>query len=421
MNTHIFTKTALAATLLIAMNAIANDGVETALTATPEVATEVVDVAATDVIDAPIKSRVGGDSLFYECVAVVSGAARLACFDSIAKGNTPAVLQQKQPIALGETIRSITGKRQVVFAEPFAQDTVEHTTDSNANVAINEAEVQRLASKHTPLSLSYDLDKNSEAGLWRARPHNPVYILPMYLHGKPNRHPGTPTQETWHYTPNEQRALELKFQLSLKSKMMEDVFGTNADLWFGYTHLAHWQVYNEDNSRPFHAHDYEPEVFVTQPVSADLPFGGRLRMLGGGLVHHSNGEGERLSRSWNRAYMMAGMEWGKLTVMPRLWGRILKEGNDAQPDDNPDILDYYGYGDVKFLYQLDNNKNISGTARYNPKTGKGALQLDYVHPIGKGISGYVQLFQGYGQSLIDYNHEATSIGVGVMLNDWMGL
>ena len=418
MNAHIFTQTALATTLLVAMNAVASDVMtdESAATVQAGGASD----ATMSVAEEPIKSRSEGETLFYECAAVASDAARLACFDSIARGNSPAVLQQKQPIALGETIRSITGKPQVVFADAAEQNEADEAV-TNANLTIDEAQIQQLASSYTPLSLSYDLDRNGEAGLWRVRPHNPVYILPMYFHGKPNRHPSTPNQETVDYTPNDQRAPELKFQVSLKSKMMDDVFGTNADLWFGYTHMAHWQIYNEDNSRPFRAHDYEPEVFVTQPVSADLPFGGRLRMLGGGLVHHSNGEGDQLSRSWNRAYMMAGMEWGKLTVMPRLWGRILKEGNDVQPDDNPDILDYYGYGDVKFLYQLDNNKNISGTARYNPKTGKGALQLDYVHPIGNGISGYVQLFQGYGQSLIDYNHEATSIGVGVMLNDWMGL
>lgn len=374
---------------------------------------------AADVVhdqDLTIKTIAEGKAMFDDCALITGDAARLICFDAIAKGRIPIALHQKQPIALGETIKSIKGNRQVVFA------------NDNLNTNVNDVRykadglgARRNIERYTPLSISYDLDRNSEQGLWRARPHNPVYILPMYFQDKPNRHPSTPTQAVKDYTTNQQRASELKFQVSLKSKVMDDVFDTNADLWFGYTHVAHWQVYNEDNSRPFRAHDYEPEMFLTQPVLADLPLGGRLRMLGAGVVHHSNGEDNPLSRSWNRAYMMAGMEWGNLTVMPRLWMRILKEGDRSKPNDNPDILNYYGYGDVKFLYQLQNNKKISGLVRYNPKTGKGALHLDYVHPLGKGISGYVQLFQGYGQSIIDYNHEATSIGVGVMLNDWMGL
>lgn len=423
----IFQQGALAATVVIAMNAMAQSDesvqiqaltneLTSELTNGPEdsgvLASATITTAETvneaQVEDLPIKTPLEGEAMFRDCALIVSDSARLACFDDIAQGKVPTILHQKQPIALGETIKSITGSRQVIFVD-------NKTTDADGDT------IKRNIERYTPLSISYDLDRNSEQGLWRVRPHNPVYILPMYLHGKPNRKPSTPTQEARYYTANQQRAPELKFQVSLKSKMMDDVFGTNADLWFGYTHMAHWQIYNEDNSRPFRAHDYEPEMFLTQPVSADLPFGGRLRMLGAGVVHHSNGEDNLRSRSWNRAYAMAGMEWGNLTVMPRLWARILKEGNGAQPDDNPDVLDYYGHGDVKFLYQLQNNKNISGLVRYNPKTGKGALQLDYVHPLGKGISGYVQLFQGYGQSFIDYNHEATSIGVGVMLNDWMGL
>ncbi|MDO4251583.1 MAG: phospholipase A, partial [Moraxella sp.] len=57
----------------------------------------------------------------------------------------------------------------------------------------------------------------------------------------------------------------------------------------------------------------------------------------------------------------------------------------------------------------------------NPKTKKGGMQLDYVKPLSRGVSGYVQLFHGYGQSLIDYNQESTAVGIGIMLNDWMGL
>lgn len=364
--------------------------------------------------EVPIDSAARGEELFYQCASVISDSARLACFDSIAQGKEPSVLLQKRPLDLSKTVLStFKGDPQVVFAEPKA--------DTSHPKEVNDEWLAQHDDKYTPLSLAYDLDKNSESGLWRARPHNPMYILPVFMNTKPNRHIRTPNQAVVHATHNDMRTTELKFQMSFKSKIAEDLFGSSADLWAGYTQQSHWQVYNEDHSRPFRAHDYQPEIFLTQAVKADLPFGGKLRMLGAGAVHHSNGESDPLSRSWNRAYVMGGMEWGNLTVMPRIWGRIAKSSDSQKPDDNPDILDYYGYGDVRFLYHLKEGNNVSGLVRYNPKTGKGALQMDYVYPLGKGVSGYIQLFQGYGQSIVDYNHESTAIGVGVMLNDWMGL
>lgn len=362
-------------------------------------------LAWADETETNITSRQSGEQLFYECATVANDAARLACFDSIAQGKEPSVLKDKRPLDISQTVVStFKGEPQIVLAEKPVLDEAELGSD-----------------KYTPLSLAYDLDKNSESGLWKARPHNPMYILPLFLQMEPNRSPSTPNQPEQRFSKNDMRNAELKFQMSFKSKVAEDLFGTNADLWAGYTQQSHWQVYNEDHSRPFRAHDYQPELFLTQPVKADLPFGGKLRMLGAGVVHHSNGENDPLSRSWNRAYIMGGMEWGKLTIMPRFWTRIAKSSESSKPDDNPDIMDYYGYGDVRFLYHLNQGKNISGLVRYNPKTNKAALQLDYVHPIGKGVSGYVQLYQGYGQSIVDYNHESTAVGVGIMLNDWMGL
>lgn len=352
------------------------------------------------------------EARFFECASLNNDASRLACYDSVSQGASPSIIKDKKPLDLSKTVvNTLKGDPQAVMADsPYAQQGFERFSHQGLS-----------PDQFSPLSIAYDLDKNSDSGLWHARPHNPMYILPLFINGKANRHPHTPNQSARDYPSDEMRNTELKFQLSFKSKVAEDVFGTNADLWAGYTQQSHWQVYNENHSRPFRAHDYQPELFITQPVKGSLPFGGKLRMIGGGVVHHSNGEDDPLSRSWNRAYAMAGMEWGRLTIMPRVWGRIAKSSDSAKPDDNPDIMDYYGYGDVKFLYQLDEGKNISGTARYNPKSGKGALQLDYVHPIGKGVSGYVQIFQGYGQSIVDYNHESTAVGVGIMLNDWMGL
>ena len=379
--------------------------------------------------------------LFFECTQVQTSAARLACFDKVAEeGKTPSYTTTKQPVDLAKTFQStLSGNPQVVFVEEkstiagannSATDSVARAPATNegldtvgltqreAQVLENVGVTQKDIEKYTPLSLSYDLDKNSERGTWTVRPYRPTYVLPVFYTFDPNLDPSTPSQETESFTSNDIRNTELKFQLSLKTKVAEDLFDTSADLWFGYTQESHWQVYNEDNSRPFRATDYQPEIFLTQPVTADLPFGGRLRMLGAGAIHHSNGQDDPLSRSWNRAYLMAGAEWGKLSIVPRLWARVNSESSSSE--DNPDIEDYMGYGDIKFLYDLPDQQSLSGTLRYNPSTNKGAAQVDYIYPLSENVNGFVQVFQGYGESIIDYNHENTSIGFGIVLNDWKG-
>ncbi|WP_352336554.1 phospholipase A [Psychrobacter sp. 16-MNA-CIBAN-0192] len=383
--------------------------------------------------------------LFIECTHVLTDGARLACFDKVAnQGITPSYITAKQPLDLAKTLKStISGSPQVVLAENMTS--IDDSTIENTKTVVvasqsvppqhlhqgapkTEAEIlesvgvtQNDIEKYTPLSLAYDLDKNSERGTWSARPHRPMYLLPIFVNSSPNRNPSSPTQDLERpYTSDEMRNAELKLQVSIKTKVAEDLFGTQADMWFAYSQLSHWQVYNEDNSRPFRATDYEPEIFITQPVKANLPFGGRLRMLGVGASHHSNGQSDPLSRSWNRAYLMAGAEWGKFSVVPRLWTRINTDSN-SESDDNPDIEDFMGYGDVTFLYDFPNKQSISGTLRYNPKTENGAMQVDYVYPLSNNVNGYIQLFRGYGESIIDYNHKNTGVGIGIMLNDWKGL
>ena len=345
--------------------------------------------------NAPANSPAIPVSDAQSCVAISDPATRLACYDRAY--TAPNQAEPKSiDIAQSHAASKAAQSPQIVFAEPSAGEI------------------------YSPLSQQYDLDKNNENGVFSIREHEPMYIMPAWYRSSPNYTPSTPTRgvaiDAVH---TQQKRIETKMQISLKTKIAEDLFGTHADLWAGYTQQSNWQVYNRGKkSAPFRNSDYAPELFITQPVKANLPFGGKLRMLGVGYIHQSNGQSQPLSRSWNRIYAMAGMEWGKLSVIPRIWARL---DPGADKDDNPDIMHYMGYGDLRIAYQFNNKHALSSTLRYNPKHSKGAVQLNYTFPLKGNLKGYVQGFYGYGESLIDYNHKQKGIGLGIMFNGWDAL
>lgn len=345
------------------------------------------------------------------CLAIADNTARLACYDKLHAPTTAT--PNASDSALKTPVEVTSTSRSVLDLDKTISNSIE--TRSPQVVLVSEPAVN-----NTPLTQLYDLDENSESGLLTVREHEPMYLMPAWYNTSPNRYPYTTTRG---YANNDvqanQKHLEAKMQVSFKTKLMQDLFKTRADLWFGYTQQSNWQVYNQgDDSAPFRNNDYAPEFFLTQPVKSDLPWGGKLRMLGAGYIHQSNGQSRPLSRSWNRAYIMAGMEWGKLTVVPRLWMRLDKKD---EKDDNPDIGQYMGYGDLKIAYKYDDKHTFYSLLRYNPKHNRGAIQLNYMFPIKGKLKGLVQGFHGYGENLLDYNHKQTGIGVGLVFQGWDGL
>jgi len=351
-----------------------------------------------------------------QCTLLQDNALRLACYDKVFAAQLPP----EQPLSEHEA----DGKPQLDVVQSVRQSmgNKEATLvfDTPEGQAEPSQELADAAAAYTPLSQMYDLDANDLHGILTVREHNPMYLMPVWYNSSPNYAPSSPTrgaalQERF----SDQKRIETKMQVSFKSKIAEDLFKSRADLWFGYTQKSDWQIYNQGRrSAPFRNTDYEPEIFITQPVKAQLPWGGRLRMLGVGFAHQSNGQSRPESRSWNKVYAMAGMEWGKLTVIPRVWMRLFD--SSGEDNDNPDLTKYLGYGDVKLQYRLNDKHNFSTTLRYNPKSGYGAAEAAYTFPIKGKLQGVVRGFHGYGESLIDYNHKQSGIGFGLMFNGWDG-
>jgi phospholipase A1 len=180
-------------------------------------------------------------------------------------------------------------------------------------------------------------------------------------------------------------------------------------LWFGYTQNSFWQAGNRQASSPFRETNYQPEIMAVTPLNFDV-LGMHASFLNLGVVHQSNGQASTLSRSWNRVYAQVGLERAGFNVVGRVWKRI----NEAAADDNnPDIVNYMGHGDLTVTYR-DNGNDYSALLRRNFSTGRGAAQLSWAFPLAGHIKGYAQYFSGYGQSLIDYNYYQNVVGLGLL-------
>ena len=86
---------------------------------------------------------------------------------------------------------------------------------------------------------------------------------------------------------------------------------------------------------------------------------------------------------------------------------------------NEDIRDYMGNIEFRGVYKV-NRHTVSLMLRNNLQSGfsKGAFQVDWSFPIYRRVRGYTQYFNGYGESLIDYNVHTNTLGVGLAFTDY---
>ncbi len=226
--------------------------------------------------------------------------------------------------------------------------------------------------------------------------HKPNYLLPL----------------TWSNSAETASDAELKLQFSFK----QQIYRT---LYFGYTQKSFWRLFDEEESRPFRETNYNPELFYRLQRPA-LSWG-KWGIWGGdvGIEHESNGARGLTSRSWNRVYLAPFIEYGRLRAELKLWHRLSedqkKSPEDPGGDDNPDIQDYYGHGQLQLNYVNRWDHQSALMSRWNFATHKGAVQVDYSIPTGtKNLFVNAQLWSGYGETLADYNRSITRYGIGFL-------
>ncbi len=268
--------------------------------------------------------------------------------------------------------------------------------------------------KSTTMAERWELGAENHKGFFLITPYRPVYVTAGRWSNDPNE---KPTSENPDYSlpfKVPYNNYEAKFQFSLKTKVARRLFWGNGDIWVAYTQKAHWQIYNEKLSRPFRELNYEPEVILNFATNYKL-FGFNGKMIGLIFNHQSNGKVLPLSRSWNRVIIQAGFEKNNWQVTLRPSFRLKDE-----VDENPAIADYVGRAEAIVVYNAGKHQ-LSSVIAHSMKFkdgGRGSIQLNWVFPIINNFKGMLQVSDGYGETLMDYNHRQTTIGLSVSLVEW---
>jgi phospholipase A1 len=348
---------------------------------------------------------------WLSCSSVVDNAQRLACFDQKARQFADPVQLQSPPPVPYE-------------APPTA--VIQPPVTSPA---------QRASAQPSEITRFWDLEHATARDNFELRAYRPVSL--SLVGGRPvNTWPDSPADGRTPASATPYQPGELRINLSVRTKVLSGFFRRDDDplrdsLWFGYTQQSYWQLFNGDISRPFRSTDHEPELTYVFPHFISLPGGWTYRMSAAGVIHQSNGQSLPLSRSWNRTFVMGAADkiadnGDRFTLQARVWRRMSeKAGND----DNPDISDYVGRGEVTGRWSFDSGVGTDSTLhtlgltlRHSLRaSGRGSVRLDYLRSIGRSDTGlrfHAQLFSGYGDSLIDYNRDRTVLAVGLSLVDW---
>ncbi len=363
-----------------------------------------------------------GDAAWRQCAATADNAARLACFDQWA--GRQALAAPSASTANANAASAKEAEAQGAATPPPSP--VDTTLPATRIIEVARTEGCRDP-QYSDISRFWELETGTDCGTFGFRGYRPLSVS-VIASDSVNRQPGSPSPGHTAAEPVDYRRTEMRIQLSMRTKIAQGLLTqghpTRKDsLWFGYTQQSYWQLFSPDISRPFRATDHEPEVMYVYPTDAQLPFGWRWRYSGAGLVHQSNGQSDPLSRSWNRVYLMTGMELSnRWQLHARLWKRIPE---NAANDDNPDITRYLGHGELRAVWNPSANHMLSATLRGPLFQGRGSARLEWLQPLGTGLAGgksnlrlHTSLFTGYGDSLIDYNRKRTVFSVGLSLVDF---
>lgn len=201
---------------------------------------------------------------------------------------------------------------------------------------------------------------------------------------------------------------DIKMQISFKQRLTNAVLPFKSYLFLTYTQLSFWKIYQK--SSPFSETIFNPGLGLGKFVFKDKR---QIGIIGLQIEHQSNGKDSAYSRSWNfiSVSYMAYLTHNK-TLLVKTWIPF-------SVDDNPDLMNYIGYGELTFTWEIFKNKLLmNATIRKGDQLDlKGSFQAGlYYNPLKNSNQYlYLQIYDGYAENLINYNELTNMVRVGICI------
>ena len=202
---------------------------------------------------------------------------------------------------------------------------------------------------------------------------------------------------------------DVRFQISIAQRLTKSVLPWNTYLFLCYTQGVAWDVFK--NSMPMHDFTFNPGIGIVKPLFNRERFVGKATLM---IEHMSNGRDSIWSRSWNRISLGATILVNEnIAIDGKAWIPIVDGMN------NRDILKYVGIfqGGVSVMSQ---NKRFGGSLHF-VKRAKWDFsyntRLELFWRAWKAANEFLflQWYNGYGETLIDYNRFVNRVRVGLLI------
>lgn len=202
---------------------------------------------------------------------------------------------------------------------------------------------------------------------------------------------------------------DVRFQVSIAQRLTKSVLPWHTYLFLTYTQGVAWDVFM--NSMPMHDFTFNPGIGLVKPLFSRDRFIGKATLM---IEHMSNGRDSIWSRSWNRISLGANIIINEnITIDGKAWIPIVDGQN------NRDILKYVGIfqGGVSVL---SDNKRWGGSLHFIKRATwdfSYNTQLEVFWRPWKAANQFLflQWYNGYAETLIDYNKFANKLRFGILI------